>query len=110
MTIIRRHISILLLAAISLFVAPKELLHGFLNHHDTEDTICNDVCAHHFSKHHLHCEILQLTTPPFHQTVNNFSFSFAELFCVLSVESKSSYHFSSSPFLFFRGPPSSFLI
>ncbi len=106
----RIHISVILLASLSLFLAPKELLHEFLNHHDTEDKVCTDACAQHFSKPHQHCEVLQLVTPPFHQAVNNFSFASSELFCVISVESKSSYHFSSSPFLFFRGPPALFLI
>ena len=101
----RSHISLILLAAFSLLLAPKELLHGFLSHHDTDDKICADVCAHHIGSQHLHCEVLQLTTPPFHQLLNNFSFSQVELLSVISFESKSSYHFSSSPFLFFRGPP-----
>jgi hypothetical protein len=106
----RRHISLILLAAFSLFLAPKELLHEFANHHDTEDKVCTDACTHHLSKPHQHCEILQLVTPPFHQALSNFSFASSELLCFLSVESTSGYHFSGSPFLFFRGPPASFLI
>src|SRR4051812_20223918 len=102
----RRLISLFLLAAISLYIAPKDLLHELCQHEDTHDVICTDYCVQHFSNVHRHCEVLQLTTPPFHQTVNNFSFSSVELLCILSAESKSSYHFSLSPFLFLRGPPS----
>ena len=102
----RKHISIILLAAISLFLAPKSLLHEFLNHQDTEDFVCTETCGHHLSNEHQHCDVLQLSTPPFYNHLNNISFSSTELLCVISFESKSSYHFSSSPFLFFRGPPS----
>ncbi|MBK5286455.1 MAG: hypothetical protein JJE25_13735 [Bacteroidia bacterium] len=101
----RKHISVVLLAAFSFLVAPNELLHEFLSHHDTEDVTCTDVCEHHISIQHQHCDVLQLTTPPFNHTLNNFSFSSGGLLCALSFESTSSYHFSSSPFLFFRGPP-----
>ena len=98
-------VSIILLAALSLFFAQKDLLHELLRHHDTEDFTCTDFCDHHFSSVHQHCDVLQLAAPPFHPQLNNFSFSSFDLLCVISFESKSSYHFSSSPFLFFRGPP-----
>jgi hypothetical protein len=87
-------------------LAPKELVHEFLSHHDTEDVVCAGVCKEHFSELHQHCDVLQLTTPPLYLAVNNFSFSFDKVVCISSTESTSGYQFYSSPFLFFRGPPS----
>lgn len=103
---LRKFISVVLLAVISFYSTPKELLHGLTNHHDTQDVICTDYCEHHFTSEHKHCEVLQLTTPPFHHPINNLSFISDKLLCIISVESTSSYHSSYSSFLFFRGPPS----
>src|SRR5258708_6987932 len=102
----RGHISLLLLSAFSFFIVPQDLLHELCGHEDTRDIVCTDACLHHLSKPHQHCEVLQLTTPPFHQALNNFSFASFELLCIVSVESTRPYHYSCSPFLFFRGPPS----
>src|SRR5689334_15470413 len=103
---LRRFFSIVLLAVISFYSVPKEFLHELTSHHDTQDVICTDYCEHHFTVEHKHCDVLQLTTPPFHQPINNLSFVSDKLLCVVSIESTSNYHSSHSPFLFFRGPPS----
>jgi hypothetical protein len=100
-----RLISLFLLAAFSLVVVPKEMLHGFTHHEDSADRVCVDYCRHHIEEEHQHCEVLQLSSPPFYKTVNQFYFSFEKILCIQSFECESSFHFSLSPFLFFRGPP-----
>jgi hypothetical protein len=104
---LRTYISILLFAVISVLLGPKELVHELLSHHhhDTEDAACADYCKEHIDEQHRHCDVLELTTPPLYLPVNNFSYSFEKLACILSVESTSSYHSHLSPYLFFRGPP-----
>ena len=102
----RRYISFILLAAISLYIAPKDLLHELSGHEDAMDEICLDACAHHISEAHHHCDCLQLSSPPLYHSVNNFSFVSTALLSVQPVENVTGYHFSLSPFLFFRGPPS----
>jgi hypothetical protein len=94
-----------LLAALSLFITPKELLHEFTKHADSVDVICHNECSQHVETEHQHCDVLQLSSPPLHLSVNTFSFSHDELLSVQSFENTGSYHFSSSAFLFFRGPP-----
>jgi hypothetical protein len=101
----RATISFLLLAALSVFITPKELLHEFSKHDDTVDAVCHNACATHVETEHQHCDVLQLSSPPLYLSVNSFSFSPDKLACISSFESTSSYHFSCSPFLFFRGPP-----
>jgi|ERR1041385_2330700 hypothetical protein len=102
---LRRFFSIFLLAIISFYSVPKELLHAFSSHHDTEDVICTDYCAHHFTNEHKHCEMLQLSVPPLHYSLQNFSFVLSGLLMIAPAEKTHEYHFSLSPFLFFRGPP-----
>ena len=103
---LRRFLSVILLAVISFYSAPKELLHQLTNHHDTEDVICTNYCKQHFTNEHKHCEVLQLTTPPFNHPINTLYFISDKLPCTISFESTGNYHSSYSPFLFFRGPPS----
>jgi hypothetical protein len=102
---LRIALSFLLLATLSVFITPKELLHGFSKHDDTVDVLCNNECATHVEKEHEHCDVLQLYAPPLYLSVTDFSFSPDKLACLQSFESTSDYHFSCSPFLFFRGPP-----
>jgi hypothetical protein len=108
----RRHIFIqkliaaFLLAAVSLFVSPKELIHEFFHHEESMDITHADDCSGHLSAEHQHCDVLQLTTPPLFHHVINYSFSTPVLLFNLQVHIASSFHFVSSPFLFFRGPPS----
>lgn len=104
--IFRRLVGLFLLAAISVFIFPKELIHEFYHHEDSVDLICSDGCEGHISNEHQHCDVLQLNLPPLYFHVIGFSFPTSDLLCSLSVESCSNYHFASSPFLFFRGPPS----
>src|SRR5689334_731899 len=101
----RTCISFLLLAALSLFITPKELLHELSKHDDTVDVVCHNECSTHVETEHQHCDVLQLSSPPLYNSVTDFSFSSDKLSCLQSFESTSSYHFSCSPFLFFRGPP-----
>ena len=65
----QRHISIFLLAALSLFITPKELLHEFSSHLDTTDKEHSAACAGHISTHHQHCDVLQLHTVSFARSV-----------------------------------------
>jgi hypothetical protein len=102
---IRSYISLLLLAAFSVLAGPKEIVHELLSHHDTEDVHCTDSCRDHFSEQHRHCDVLQLSSPPLCLSVNNFSFSFETVASSVASLPALGYHFSSSPFLFFRGPP-----
>jgi hypothetical protein len=102
---LRIHLSFLLLAALSLFITPKELLHAHSGHEDTTDVACHDACATHFENEHEHCDVLQLSSPPLYFSVSDFSFSFDKLVCNQPVENTGSYHSSVSAFLFFRGPP-----
>src|SRR5262245_46376118 len=97
MSHLRTYIAFFLLAAISLYVAPKDLLHELGGHQHTEDVICTDTCAHHVSKAHHHCDCLQLSSPPLYHSVHNFSFILSELLCLQPVENVTGYSFSLSP-------------
>src|SRR5689334_23803153 len=102
----RRLISLFLLAAISFYVAPQDLLHELAAHEHTQDVICTDYCAHHVSKEHHHCDCLQLSVPPLYHSLQNFSFVLPAQRNLTPQSATGDYHFSLSPFLFFRGPPS----
>ena len=98
-------VAYILLAAVSFFVTPTELIHACIQHDDTCDAISHNELGQHVEKLHQHCDMLQFSVTPLIHAVNHFTFSTAELLCIQPVESVSSYHHSSSAFLFFRGPP-----
>ena len=95
-----RCISLILLAAFSFYVAPKELLHELCRHEHTQDVVCTDTCKDHVDKEHHHCDYLQLSSPPLYLSVNNFSFVLSEDISFKKVAGIRQYCFSLSPFLF----------
>ena len=103
--ILKRVTAYILLVAVSFFFAPKELIHDFLHHEDTADLITHNPSDQNVEKLHEHCDLDQYSVPPLFHETNHFSFSSSILLCIQSVEPTSSYHFSTSAFLFFRGPP-----
>jgi hypothetical protein len=101
----RQHISILLLAAVSLFVSPHDFLHELLEHHETSDELCVEGCGPHIGKEHHHCDCPQLSAPPFYHAPEKFTFSSSEKEETLTVHATSVYHFTFSRCIFLRGPP-----
>ncbi|MBL0064423.1 MAG: hypothetical protein IPP86_03860 [Bacteroidetes bacterium] len=95
----------LLLAAVSFFFTPKELVHNFLNHDDTCDTVTHNSNQTHIENLHEHCDLDQYSVPPLFHEVTHFSFISTALLCTHSSGQPCNYHFSGSTFLFFRGPP-----
>ena len=85
---------------------PKELLHEFFHEHESTDLVCPVGTGDQLSIQHQHCEFLQLSHPPLYFTVENFSFSDSKLLFVLLTTNTQDYKYNTSPFLFFRGPPS----
>jgi hypothetical protein len=69
----RKHISGVLLLAICFYTSPKELIHEFF-HHDTIDCVVTHDGETSIGKEHFHCDLLQLTSPPFQQPLTSFSF------------------------------------
>jgi len=57
---VRKYIAILLLLTISLFIVPKEYIHDFYGHNDTQDISGKDITLN--NSHH-HCQILNYNTP-----------------------------------------------
>jgi len=103
---LRKIISLFMLTALSLFISPKELIHEFLNHHDTADFTCTDSCKDHVSDLHQHCDVLQLSSPPLYHHVGIFLIKFISLPFYYNEKNTTSYY---SPFAFsfyLRGPPS----
>ena len=88
-------------------VSPKEFLHELFHQHEHESTdlVCPTGCGDHISVQHEHCEILQLTNPPIYTPMQSSSPGGLELLWIQLPLLAGTYHFSSSPFLFFRGPP-----
>jgi hypothetical protein len=94
-----------LLAVISFFITPKELIHE-LHHDDTIDAVCMDACKDHISAVHQHCDVLQLTTPPLYHQLLVFSFNFESFPFTFLIKSGTTY-FTDCVFSFYlRGPPS----
>jgi len=103
---IRQLTSFFLLLLFLFSAVPKELIHEFFHEHESTDVICENGCGDHLSVQHQHCELLQLTHPPLYCSVETFSFAGQELLFVQQLSGICDYHYHSSPFLFFRGPPS----
>jgi hypothetical protein len=73
LTPLKRHISVLLLLAFFIIAGPKELIHEFF-HHDTTDTPLNDITGTRIEKGHEHCDLFQLTSPPFRESITTVVF------------------------------------
>lgn len=106
MKFLQQHISILLLAAVSLLVAPHDLLHELLEHHETQDEICADGCGPHIGNVHHHCDCPQLSSPPLYHALSKLIFPSSEVAGILIAHATSEYHFAFTPCIFLRGPPS----
>ena len=102
--IFQKHISVFLLAVISFFIVPKELIHEF-HHHDTVDAICMDDCKDYISNIHEHCDALQLNTPPLYHHVADFSFHFVSLPFSFLVKNTSADIANRAFSFYLRGPP-----
>ena len=97
--------SLLLLLVFLYAAAPKELVHEIFHEHESSDTSCRNETGDQLSILHEHCELLQLNNPPVYFSVSTFSFSVTEFVFSVKAPNDQEYKFSSSPFLFFRGPP-----
>ena len=75
----KKHIASFLLLAMALFITPHELLHELVDHSDNCDVHPSLTYGETISSLHQHCDILQLASPPLHQTIHNYSFSFEQL-------------------------------
>jgi len=105
MYIIRQITAAFLVQVFLILAAPKELLHEFFHGKESVDFICKEGCGNHFSTQHDHCEVFQLSYPPLYFSLSHFSFTISEVFYNLPIKKIGAYYFSTSPFLFFRGPP-----
>jgi len=105
MTFVRQIIAAFLFLVFLISASPKELLHEFFHEHESADFVCEEGCGDHLSSKHEHCEVLQLSHPPLYFFIHSFGFNVSEMFYSIPLKECSAYCFSSSPFLFFRGPP-----
>ena len=105
MTLLRKITAAFLVPVFLILAAPNELLHEFFHENESADFICNDWCGDHLSNMHEHCEVLQLSHPPLYFAINHFSFELSEVYFHMPLIEGGEYYFSTSPFLFFRGPP-----
>lgn len=61
----KKFIALFCLLTLSVFIVPKEFIHSLYGHKDTIDIIFKDHSKH-FEKTHIHCSILKLETPLYH--------------------------------------------
>ncbi|MCX6291385.1 MAG: hypothetical protein NT126_06425 [Bacteroidetes bacterium] len=102
---IRKWIAWFLLAAVSFFVTPTELIHQLTDHDDTFDLIAHSETSTHVEALHQHCDMLQFSVPPMFHEANIFTLHTSVIPVSVSTGTSCDYFYSSSPFLFFRGPP-----
>jgi len=100
---LRSFIALLLVAVLSLAVAPKELLHAFHEHEDTHHGSASEGPA--FEEAHVHCVLLNVETPvyvseapPAAQEASVIDFIYSENF-IPAFASRELFHPS------LRGPP-----
>ncbi len=101
----QKSIALFLLAVISFFITPKELIHELHHHEDSMDVLCMDACKDHVSEQHQHCDVLQLTTPPLYHHVASFSFNVVSIPFSFLVKSTTSYVADRAFSFYLRGPP-----
>jgi len=104
--ITRKFVALVLLAAVSFFFSPKELVNDFFHHDDTKDLIAYAGTGQQIENLHQHCDLLQFSVPPVIHHVGSFSFANAVVYCMQPANNTGIYYPSYSSFLFFRGPPS----
>ena len=105
MYLLRQITAAFLVQVFLILAAPKELLHEFFHAKESVDFICEEGCGDHLSGMHEHCDVFQLSYPPLYFSLAHFSFTISEVFNILPFNQIGAYYFSTSPFLFFRGPP-----
>jgi hypothetical protein len=99
-----KHISLILLLAFSVYVLPKELVHEFF-HHDTEDAILTHGTETTVGNAHEHCDLLELNSPPFQQSVTAFTF-YVECCCFSYALQQDNFHPKDlTDRVYLRGPP-----
>ncbi|QJB35195.1 hypothetical protein HF324_29360 [Chitinophaga oryzae] len=64
-------LALILLGVFTLNTVPREFIHIFTNHHDTQDTHASAGDAM-FSGEHRHCDFLQIGVEPFDQYTTTF--------------------------------------
>jgi hypothetical protein len=102
----QKFITFFLLAVLSFFITPKELIHEFHHHEDSTDVVCMDDCKDHIGNQHQHCDILQLTTPPLYHHVAAFSFHSVSFSFSFLLKNTAAYIADPIHTFFLRGPPS----
>lgn len=66
-----KYISVFLLAVISAFIVPKELVHALYDHEDTVHSIShNETGLPEIENIHQHCDILNFNVPLYFLTLN----------------------------------------
>ena len=95
-TFYRNIFASLLLIVFCFYITPKEVLHIFTNHHDTEHHSVNKTGTH-FEKQHHHCELLKIDQQFFASSfeIPFYDFSKLELFFI-SIQKSINHHFLSS--------------
>lgn len=68
---IQKVLAVILLGVFTINTIPREFIHVFAGHHDTEDQPCaaGDLTI---SEHHRHCDFLQLGVEPYEQYITDY--------------------------------------
>lgn len=75
-----KHIALFLLAVLSAFIVPKELVHEFYEHTDTVHTLeHNETDLPLLESQHQHCEILNFNVPLYFLSLNFFKVPILEI-------------------------------
>jgi len=86
------------------YVLPKELIHEFF-HHDTVDMAILGDSGTSIGHAHQHCDLLQLTSPPFQYPVSSFSFYVSSFSFYYTVEQSNFPCKDLAANQYMRGPP-----
>jgi len=100
----RKHISVVLLLAVSVFILPRPLIHEFF-HHDTEDAIISHSGETAVGNAHEHCDLLELNSPPFQHNVTAFTFCVSFCNFTYAVLQDDFYCKGLATSQYLRGPP-----
>ncbi|WP_349316391.1 hypothetical protein [Chitinophaga sp. MM2321] len=63
---IQKILAVILLGVFTLNTVPREFIHEFVGHHDTQDQH-SPIGGTTISDHHRHCDFLQITIEPYDQ-------------------------------------------
>jgi hypothetical protein len=106
---LNKHIALLLLAAFSLLILPKELLHALYEHTDTVDVHFEKGASAQIGNAHEHCDVLQLSSPNAFISSTNFVFSVRYICSTIKVAELTYSKVFTQPTCLLRGPPVVFL-